>query len=271
MQLDDHTVEHVLREERRHIVPIYQRKYEWEYKTLIEFWEDVAAKAYNVLDGENKFDHYMGALILVPVDDTMKIAFTPKIEVVDGQQRLITFQLFLAALREVARSYNQNCFIAEIEHYLYNTPKAKDTDETTKYKIVPTHSDRELFHYIIDLPAAEVDKKVEKKYGKILWDNKRRGKYPEKAYLAYFVFRKRIEKFVKYGPQDSEIFSDKIEENIDIDINLSVEDISERLEALLKSLLNCLKLVVITLGKNDNAQVIFETLNSKVKIYWLWI
>ena len=39
--------------------------------------------------------------------------------------------------------------------------------------------------------------------------------------------------------------------------------IADRLESLLKAVLERLKLVVISLGENDDAQVIFETLNSK--------
>lgn len=104
MDADDHPVEVVLKEARRFMVPLYQRKYQWGDERLVPFWEDVAAKAAEVLEGESKFEHYMGALILAPVDKAAKFAFTPIVQVVDGQQRLTTFQLFLAALREVARA-----------------------------------------------------------------------------------------------------------------------------------------------------------------------
>ena len=104
MDADDHPVEVVLKEARRFMVPLYQRKYQWGDERLAPFWEDVAAKAAEVLEGESKFEHYMGALILAPVDSGAKFAFTPTVQVVDGQQRLTTFQLFLAALREVARN-----------------------------------------------------------------------------------------------------------------------------------------------------------------------
>ena len=85
MDADDHPVEVVLKEARRFMVPLYQRKYQWGDKQLIPFWEDVAAKAAEVLEGESKFEHYMGALILAPVDSGAKFAFTPMVQVVDGQ------------------------------------------------------------------------------------------------------------------------------------------------------------------------------------------
>ena len=97
MDADDHPVEIILKAARRYMVPLYQRKYQWDDKDLTPFWEDVAAKASEVLEGESKFEHYMGALILAPVDSGAKYAFTPTVQVVDGQQRLTTFQLFLAA------------------------------------------------------------------------------------------------------------------------------------------------------------------------------
>lgn len=118
MDADDHPVEVVLKEARRFMVPLYQRKYHWGDERVTPFWEDVAAKAAEVLDGESKFEHCMGALILSPVDSDAKFDFTPSVQVVDGQQRLTTFQLFLAALREVARHHGQNGLVDAIKTYL---------------------------------------------------------------------------------------------------------------------------------------------------------
>ena len=97
MDADDHPVEVVLKEARRFMVPLYQRKYQWGDKRLEPFWEDVTAKAIEVLEGDAKFEHYMGALILSPVDQGSQIGITPVVQVVDGQQRLTTFQIMLAA------------------------------------------------------------------------------------------------------------------------------------------------------------------------------
>lgn len=41
MDADDHKVEVVLKEARRFMVPLYQRKYQWGDERLIPFWEDV--------------------------------------------------------------------------------------------------------------------------------------------------------------------------------------------------------------------------------------
>lgn len=103
MDADDYSVEQTLTEGRRFMVPLYQRKYQWADNRVKPFWEDVEAKAAEVLSGTNKFKHYMGALLLAPLDNSSQIGVTPRIQVVDGQQRLTTFQLLIAAIREVAR------------------------------------------------------------------------------------------------------------------------------------------------------------------------
>ncbi len=108
------------------MVPLYQRKYQWADNQLLPFWEDVEAKAGETLEDENKFQHYMGALILSPVGEAAQIGVTPKVQIVDDQQRLTTFQLFLAALREVARKHSCEALIEHARDYLFNPLKSKD-------------------------------------------------------------------------------------------------------------------------------------------------
>src|SRR5690349_15021475 len=92
MDADDYSVEETLTEARRFMVPLYQRKYQWADNRLLPFWEDVEAKAAEVLDVSSKFKHYMGALLLAPLDSGSQIGVTPRVQVVDGQQRLTAFQ-----------------------------------------------------------------------------------------------------------------------------------------------------------------------------------
>ena len=255
MQADDHPVEVILKESRRFMVPLYQRKYQWADQRLLPFWEDVEAKAGEVLEDQNKFQHYMGALILSPVGPAAQIAVTPKVQVVDGQQRLTTFQLFLAALREVAREYDQMALIEHVKDYLFNQKKSKDDDPLTRFKLTPTPSDQEVFHDIIE----EDYKTIRSKYAKYYWGGRVPKNTPFRALRAYELFRLNIKHFVLYGPTDA------IEEGNEIipDETDTAEAIETRLEALLTALLSRMKLVVIILGEDDDAQVIFETLNSK--------
>jgi len=275
MDADDHPIEVVLKEARRFVVPLYQRKYQWDDSRLEPFWEDVEAKASELLNGNSKFEHYMGALILAPIDVGSLIGKTPIVQVVDGQQRLTTFQLFLAALREVARDNQDTEIMDHISDYLFNDPKSKEkNDPLAKFKLTPTPSDRPIFHDIINMTYEEVIKK----HKELFWGERVPKNTSSPAFRAYILFCEWIEDFCNYGPSDEWLDDEEEDEPEEPDEQDGEdeeaddrEDIAEselfteRLEALLNSVLDRLKLVVITLGEEDDAQVIFETLNSKGK------
>src|SRR6185437_3137728 len=101
MDTKDHPVISILGDQKRFIVPIYQRQYSWRVERLLPFWEDVLAKAEEAIETKPKFQHYMGALIIAPGADGYTVGTTPRVQVVDGQQRLTTFQILLAAIREI--------------------------------------------------------------------------------------------------------------------------------------------------------------------------
>ena len=260
MDTHDHRVEEVLREACRFMVPLYQRKFQWGDARLQPFWDDVSAKAAEVLEGESKFEHYMGALILSPVDQGSLIARTPVVQVVDGQQRLTTFQIFLAALREEARDHKLVDFVEYINGYLFNKLKIKDKDPLIRFKLSPTLSDRDIFYDIIKLEYKE----VELKHNHLFWGSRvpKNTRFP--AFRAYHLFRSWIKVFVRNGPEEGAELDygggTISEEHVH---KVELKTLETRLEALTSAVLDRLKLVVITLGEGDDAQVIFETLNSR--------
>lgn len=255
MDAKDHPVIQVLGDQRRFVVPIYQRQYSWRTARLQPFWEDVAAKAEEALEGKPKFSHYMGALILAPGGDGFTIGVTPRVQVVDGQQRLTTFQLFLASLREVGNRLGSPEVGEAVRNYLYNRPMSGDTDTDARFKLVPTPEDRAIFHLLIE-GGLEAARAQHPKFfflnGKVV-----KGGTPN-AILAMDFFVAQIERYVRYGLSDP---ADDAVSAADDDPGAPLR----RLSALLEALLNHLKLVVITLSENDDAQVIFETLNSQAE------
>ena len=260
MNTDDHAVEEILAEARRFMVPLYQRKYQWHDFQILPFWEDVEAKAIEVLDDDSKFQHYMGALILAPIGEVAQIGRTPKVQIVDGQQRLTTFQLFLAALREVALKQGCNELAEKVDDYLFNKLKSKDTDKLTRFKVTPTPSDIELFHDILE---HNYDM-IRSSYRDYYWGNRIPKNTSLHALRAYEEFFRLINHFSHFGSTDGTINGvSEYETETIMDETDTLEAIETRLEALLTALLNRMKLVVITLDDDDDAQVIFETLNSK--------
>jgi uncharacterized protein with ParB-like and HNH nuclease domain len=71
-------------------VPIYQRSYAWKETAVEDFWDDLR----QALDAGDP-DYFLGTLVLTTESTGRRIT------VIDGQQRLATTSLLLAALRNV--------------------------------------------------------------------------------------------------------------------------------------------------------------------------
>lgn len=82
----------------RYYIPVYQRNYSWNVQNIEDLFDDI-----------NLEDHgyYIGNLL---VSDHIKVQSTdnPQYDVVDGQQRLTTIALFLAAIHERCDSVSGN-------------------------------------------------------------------------------------------------------------------------------------------------------------------
>ena len=199
MDAKDHPVISVLGDQRRFVVPIYQRQYSWRDERLSPFWDDVVAKAEEALQGKPKFSHYMGALILAPGGDGFTIGATPRVQVVDGQQRLTTFQLFLAALREVGDRLGESGISEAVRNYLFVRPMSGDTDPDARFKLIPTPEDRAVFHLIMDGGL----KAVRGKHPHYFFQNGKVKAAPN-AVRALGFFIERIEAYARFGLQDDE-------------------------------------------------------------------
>ena len=119
-------------------------------------------------------------------------------------------------------------------------------------KLTPTPVDREVFFDILNTCLSDVRRKYrDKQYGGryVYWNGITKGT-PLRALRAYEVFIKKIKSFIGSDVGD------------DIELEDSRDEIKKRLVALLEALVFHLKLIVIELDENDDAQVIFETLNS---------
>ncbi|MCP5347106.1 MAG: DUF262 domain-containing HNH endonuclease family protein [Gammaproteobacteria bacterium] len=78
-------------------VPDYQRGYSWEPTNVQEFFDDVANFAKSSVSKRPTGFYFMGPIVLMPGPATDNYNY-----VVDGQQRLATFIIFLAVIRDIA-------------------------------------------------------------------------------------------------------------------------------------------------------------------------
>lgn len=215
---------------KRYLIPLYQRQYAWSVEPQLKLlWEDIC-RAYDriIADRAAMAPHFMGAMVIAQIKTFGKEV--QAYEVIDGQQRLTTFQLLLAALRDVA-STNGSSYADEIQKYLLNEG-IMQTPEVERFKVWPSLMDRRAFSYVVD-PEVDPDsiaKRPPEEDG-----------YVRKAARAHEWFREQIKEHVGQGDGYDEA----------------------KLEKLFEAMKEGLAVVSIELEGGDDPQTIFETLNSR--------
>ena len=124
-------------------VPLFQRQYVWNLEDHWEpLWEDIERKFVQRLSGNPSTPHFLGAMVL----DQRRVYgnAVPVQLVIDGQQRLTTFQIFLSAFRDVCAAQGQQAYAEECARYLRNTG-IMENEKVEGYKLSPTSVDRNYF------------------------------------------------------------------------------------------------------------------------------
>jgi hypothetical protein len=254
----------LLQSRARFCVPIYQRHYVWtRAKQWEPFWNDIRTKAIERLTGrDRRFSHFMGAVVL-EARGGFSAGRVPSFQVVDGQQRLTTFEVFLAAARDYAAVGKLESTAEKISGYLLNDkPHLMEEAEVEIYKVWPTQYDRELFIDILTLGRKE----LRKKHGQYYYATRDQiydySTVP-RLLSAYGYFYERIRHSVETDDLDDE-FTEAPELGAGADAAGSDGLPREvKLDAIWQALVEEFKLVEIVLEEGDDAQVIFETLNER--------
>ena len=133
-------------------IPPYQRNYEWTEEQCSIFLEDIKGTAQQNRDG-GKAEHFFGTITYF--QEASAFGQPDRLILVDGQQRITTTMLFLAALRDVTTKKETKDFIDK--KYLTNPDATGDALFTVKLKQV--ESDWELYRRIVlNKPLHEKDK-----------------------------------------------------------------------------------------------------------------
>jgi uncharacterized protein with ParB-like and HNH nuclease domain len=140
-------VREILHSGDQFLVPFFQRQYSWTKKEWQNLYTDVLA----LMDGGEDTRHFLGPLVCTPFHPVPG-EVTPY-QLIDGQQRLTTLTLALAALRDVARTNNLGDFADEIhEDYLVHRRR----QGLSRFKVVPRLEDRQSYELAIDGTAPGV-------------------------------------------------------------------------------------------------------------------
>ncbi|MCX5203125.1 DUF262 domain-containing protein [Streptomyces sp. NBC_00237] len=117
-------------------VPLYQRTYSWTEKQLVQLRSDILEQVELLETGEKASAHFLGSVVLAP--SPQNEATFPRWLVVDGQQRLTTLSLALAAVRDhLALTLPDEAERID-EEYLINKRKS----ENDRFRLLPTQADR---------------------------------------------------------------------------------------------------------------------------------
>ncbi|WNG28387.1 DUF262 domain-containing protein [Cystobacter fuscus] len=226
-------------------VPLFQRQYVWNREEQWEpLWEDIERKFTEYLNGRKDAPvHFLGAMVL----DQKQTPSThvEKRQVIDGQQRLTTLQIFLAALRDFCREQNCEDLAKELEGFTLNKGILANP-EVDKFKVWPTQLDREQF---CDVVGSRSRVAVEEKHPPKRRKYARRNDPRPRMVEAYLFFSDAIRDFFLGTAQETPIAAD--------------QPLEVRLDEAFQALKNALQVVAIDLEKEDDAQVIFETLNAR--------
>lgn len=223
---------------RRYEVPLFQRQYVWNREDHWEpLWEDIERKFVQRLSGSPSTPHFLGAMVL----DQRRVYgnAVPVQLVIDGQQRLTTFQIFLSAFRDVCAAEGQQAYAEECARYLQNTG-IMENEKVERYKLWPTNLDRKRFADVIDSASKE---ELNKRHP-IVWRKYQRKPDPRPTVIeCYLYFYDQLTAFMKTEEHQ--------------------QALPERVATMHEALRGALQVVTVELEGDDDPQVIFETLNAR--------
>jgi uncharacterized protein with ParB-like and HNH nuclease domain/predicted transport protein len=138
-----------LKKSPQFVIPIYQRKYAWTEKDCRQLWDDI------VRTGENdQVDaHFIGSIVYVQ-QGLYRVTTPSPLLVIDGQQRLATLTLLIAALAESLENLDEDHrepmdgFSArKLRNYYLLNP---DESDERRFKLILSQTDKDSLIAVLD-------------------------------------------------------------------------------------------------------------------------
>lgn len=214
---------------KKYIVPRFQREYSWGEDEVTELWKDLVS---NILTKDGKLEnqeYFIGSLVLVGEDKSTEFM------IVDGQQRLTTIMMLLSALVDSFIEMKRD----DLAKGLYAFIEGRDVSNKRFFKLENENPKPFLqnsiqnFQKVVAEPGSEEESNL---------------------HNAFTSFTKRLQK--NSLAKEFEVFW----ENPKVDETTKLCAI---LETIRDQALTFLKTIYITVGNEDEAYTIFETLNAR--------
>lgn len=126
------------------IIPIYQRTYCWTLKQCQQLWNDIVRTGKD----EKASGHFIGSVVYID-RGLYHVTSVPQLLVIDGQQRLTTLSLLLAAFGKTIEETGAKLETSRRKiqsYYLFN----QEEEGEDKYKLLLTQSDKYTFIHQIE-------------------------------------------------------------------------------------------------------------------------
>jgi hypothetical protein len=232
-----------------YIVPKYQRPYSWTNAQLERFWQDLM-RLYRGSGSGGQSTHFLGPVVLGTAQ-TDPMNTVTRYSVIDGQQRIITLQLLLAAYRDVVEPEEQRD--AFDRRFLVHETTDGRAD---LLRVIPNEADAGIFEKAIR--------------------RENLGTTVSRVAAAYKFFVKKLELGAGEPDRDPDEIDPDVLPPIETDAASEVVSVSEvtaqtdgivavvpfEPNALKSSIVNDLRLVTISNVPDDLSYQVFETLNA---------
>lgn len=213
----DRSVGELLKTHYYHI-PRFQRPYSWESDNVEEFWSDAVV--------QNTGEYFIGSIVVFKKNDVDK-------GIVDGQQRLTTIMIILAAIRELYKRLGEVGKAQGIQGYIERV-----NIDNEKLFVIQTESSFPYFQdHILSSEASQTE--------------------PDIGFEELRI------------KQAFELITSKLIADLDVNLKSELsEEVKKRVVAALtviRDKVTALKLIFIEVDNEDDAYLIFETLNTRGK------
>lgn len=126
------------------VIPIYQRIYSWSLKECEQLWDDILRCG---LD-ENNQGHFIGSVVYIE-NGLYSVTSQSPLLIIDGQQRVTTVSLLIAALAEAVgeQEFIEGFSQAQLRGFYLTNPLLSGEK---RYKLILSQTDNETLRAIID-------------------------------------------------------------------------------------------------------------------------
>ncbi len=262
----------------QYAIPVFQRGYVWTLeKQVVPLWMDIEDRAMKVLERNEQAKqvgaqvlkapqkHFLGSIVLSPVGNAF--GRVPTYEVIDGQQRTTTLHLLLLAFRHAARQLVDSPVPGMLDNLVRNPGPYNVVSDY--HKVWPTQAGQDD---ITLLDGAQDCQAVCLQYPARQGNRRLERPLMVESYLylyhACLIFMRGVQLADVLNEKTEQTYSDAIvhairNDNEIVGASPELPLLPTYTEALYMALQELVQIMTLTLEAEDDAQIIFESLNAR--------